>query len=173
MTVLTFNIKKVSDKIRNAWLINQPWDHDIFLPIIRWVASFLNNCTTIVQLDEEIGDQESVKIGVPQGSLVASILFILFTALLFQILTKEEKEARIKICSYVNNGFLTAKALKKSTTTTKIQETFAKIKARTTQNGMVFDQAKFEAIRFSQKKYFPNSKIVLLPTSTVSMEKKP
>ena len=81
---------------------------------------------------------------------------MLFTAPLFKILTKEEKKARIKIRGYVDNGLLTARALKEVTSTAKIQETFAKIEAWATQNDIVFDQAKFEAIHFSCKKHFPN-----------------
>lgn len=82
--------------------------------MIRWVALFLNDRTAAVWLDGEISDQELVKIGVPQGSLIAPIFFMLFIALLFKILTKEEKKAGIKIRGYVNNGLLKAKASKKS-----------------------------------------------------------
>ena len=154
MTVLAFDIKRVFDKITNTWLIKRLWEQGIFLPMIRWVALFLNDRIAAVRLDGEIGDQEPVKIGVSQGSPVAPILFILFTAPLFKKITKEEKNAGIKIRDYVDNGFLTARASKKVTNATKIQETFAKIEAWATQNGMVFHQDKFEAIHFSQRNIF-------------------
>lgn len=141
--------------------------------MMRWITLFLNDCTATVQLDGEIDDQELVKIGVPQGLPVAPILFMLFIAPLFKILTKKEKKTGIKIRGYVNYGFLTARASKKVISAAKIQEKFAKIEAWATQNGMVFDQAKFEAIHFSQKKHFPNPKIVLLPATTAGREERP
>lgn len=60
---------------------------------------------------------------------VAPIFFILFITPLFQILTKKVKKAEIKICGYVNDGFLIARAIKKINTITKIQEIFVKIEA--------------------------------------------
>ena len=53
---------------------------------------------------------------------------MLFTSLLFKILTKEKKKTGIKICGYVNDGLLTTKASKEVTSATKIKKTFAKIK---------------------------------------------
>ena len=149
MTALAFDIKGAFDRVTDARLIKRLWEQDILLPMIGWVASFLNDCTAAVRLDRETGDQEPVKIGLPQRSPVASILFMLFTAPLFKILTKEKKKAEMKICGYVNDGFLTARTSKEVTSSAKVQETFAKIKAGAIQNGIVFDQAKFEAIHLS------------------------
>ena len=111
--------------------------------------------------------------GVPQGSPAAPILFMLFTAPLFKILTKEEKKAGIKIRGYVDNGLLTSRAPKEDMSAVKIQETFAKVETWANQNGMVFDQAKFEAIRFSRKKHFPTKEIILSPATTASIEEEP
>ena len=137
VAALAFDIKGAFDRVTDARLIKWLWEQDIHLPMIRLVASFLK------RLDGEIGDQEPVKIEVPQGSPVAPILFMLFTAPLFKILTKEEIRAGMKIRGYVDDGLLTARASKEVTSTAKIQETFAKVEAWAAQNGMVFDQAKF------------------------------
>lgn len=72
------------------------------------------------RLEGVTGDQELVKIGILQGSPVASILFMLFTALLYKILTKNEKNAGIKIRGYVDNGLLTSRAQKKEINVAKI-----------------------------------------------------
>lgn len=70
---------------------------------------------------------------------IALIFSILFIILLFQILIKEEKKDRIKICGYIDNKFLIVKVSKKLTIIAKFQEIFAKIKFRKTQNGKIFD----------------------------------
>lgn len=103
--------------------------------MIRRVASFLNNRTAALRLDGETGDQEPVKIGVPQGSPVAPILFMLFTAPLFKILTKEDKNAGIKVRGYVDDGLLTSRAQKEKISVAKVQETFIKVETWATENG--------------------------------------
>ncbi len=56
----------------------------------------------------------------PQRSLVALILFMLFTVSLFKILTKEEKNARVKIRRYEDDDVLTLNGQKKDVSTAKI-----------------------------------------------------
>ncbi len=97
VTELAFDIEGAFDRVTDARLIKRLWEQDVSLPMIKWVASFLNDRTSAVWLDEETNNQEPVKIRVPQGSPVAPILFMLFTAQLFKILTKEEKKAGMKI----------------------------------------------------------------------------
>lgn len=54
-------------------------------PDVR-VMSFLTDRKAAIRLDGHIGSQEKVNIGVPQGSPVVPILFILFTAPFVQAL---------------------------------------------------------------------------------------
>ena len=87
--------------------------------------------------------------GVPQECPVTPIHFVLFTALLFEILTQEDKNAGVKIRGYVDDGLLTLRGQKRDVGAVKIQEMFIKVKAWATENSMVFDLAKFETIYFS------------------------
>lgn len=61
--------------------------------MISWVTSFFHNYTAAFRLEGVTGDQELVKIEILQGSLLASILFMLFTASLYKIQTKNDKSA--------------------------------------------------------------------------------
>lgn len=90
------------------------WEQSIPLTMIRWVVSFFSDRIAALRLDGKMGDQESVKTGVPQGSPIAPILSMLFTAYLFKILTKEDKNAGIKIRRYVDNGLLTSRGPEKT-----------------------------------------------------------
>ena len=166
VTTLAFDIKGAFDRVTDARLIKRLWEQNISLPMIKWVASFLNDRTAALRLDGETGDQEPVKIGVQQGSPVAPIIFMLFTAPLFKILTKEDKIAGVKIRRYVDDSLLTSRAPKEDISTAKIQETFAKVESWAIKDGMAFDPTKFEGIHFSRKQNFPNPEIVLLPTVT-------
>lgn len=163
LTALAFDIKGAFDRVTDTRLIQRLWKQNIPISMIKWVASFLNNHTAAIRLDGQTGDQEAVKIGVPQGSPAAPILFMLFTAPLFKILTKEDKKAGIKIRGYVDDGLLTARDSTEDRTAAKIQAIFCTVEAWAAENGMVFDQAKFEAMHFSRKRSFPNPEIFLLP----------
>ncbi len=110
ISTLAFDIERAFDSVTDTRLVKRLWEQGIPLPMIRWVTSFLNDRTGALQLDKEIGNQELVKIGVPQGSPIVSIIFMLFTAPLFKILTKEDQNARVKICGYLDKGFLTSRS---------------------------------------------------------------
>ena len=91
---------------------------------------------------------------------------MLFTAPLFKILTKEEKETGLRIRGYVDDSLLTYRAKDETLTTPKGQAAFYKIETWAKENGMIFDPRKFEAIHFSWRTAFPNPEIKLpLPSS--------
>lgn len=87
---------------------------------------------------------------------------MLFTTPLFKIPIKEENKVGIKIHSYVDDSFLTVRGSTEKKSAAKIQVIFCKLEAWIAQNGIVFDQAKFETIYFSWKMRFSNPKIILL-----------
>ena len=62
-----------------------------------------------IRLDGQTKSQESVQIGVTQGSPVALILFMIFTAPLFKLFSNKKKEAGISIRGYVDDGLLAAR----------------------------------------------------------------
>lgn len=101
---------------------------------------------------------------------MAPILFMLLTVLLFKILTRENKNVGIKIRGYADDSLLTARASKKDTGAYLIQATFVQVEAWAAYNEMIFDQAKFEAIHFSQKRNFPNPEIILLSNVAARVE---
>src|SRR5204863_5318824 len=59
----------------------QPW-------VVRWVRSFLTECTAHLRFDGEDSDRLPVPAGVPQGSPLSPILFILYTASLYRDLAR-------------------------------------------------------------------------------------
>lgn len=139
LTALAFDIKGAFDRVIDTRLIQRLWKQNIPISMIKWVASFLNNRTTAMGLDGQTGNQEAVKIRVPQGSPTAPILFMLFIDPLFKILTKKDKKSGIKIHGYVDDGILTARDLTEDRTAAKIQAIFCKVEAWAAENGMVFD----------------------------------
>lgn len=85
LTALAFDIKGAFDRVSKTRLTKRLSEQNIPITLTRWVALFLNEHTAAIRLDGQTGKQEVIEIGVPQGSPVAPILFMLFTAPLFKL----------------------------------------------------------------------------------------
>lgn len=168
LTGLAFDIKGAFDTVTEERLIQRLWEQRIPLPIIRWVASFLTNRKAAIRLDGYTGIQEKIQIGVPQGSPVAPILFMLFTAPLFRLFSGDKKEPGIAIRGYVDDVLLTSRGTSEQICTTKIVAAFEKVEKWAYENGLIFDPAKFEAIHFSRKRDTTNPPINLPPPPFLS-----
>ena len=80
---LTMDVKGAFDAVLLGRLVRrlreQGWpDH-----LVRWVQSFASNRSVKIRLDGETGPQTAIWCGLPQGSLISLILFMLYIALLF------------------------------------------------------------------------------------------
>ena len=75
----TVNHIRLLDTLREMGF--QPW-------VVRWVRSFLAERTACLRFDEEDSGWLPVPAGVPQGSPLSPILFILYTASLYRALAR-------------------------------------------------------------------------------------
>lgn len=139
LTALAFDIKGAFDTVTEKRLIARLWEQNIPLPIIRWIASFLTDRKAAIRLDGHIGSQEKVGIGVPQGSPVAPILFMLFTAPLFKLFSPTSREPGVAIRGYVDDGLLTSRAKRGELSVLKVASAFEKVEQWAFDNGMSFD----------------------------------
>lgn len=171
LTALAFDIKGAFDTVTEGRPTKRLWEQQIPLPLIRWVASFLTNRKAAIRLDGYTGIQEEVQIGVPQGSPVAPILFMLFTTSLFKLFSDDKKEPGIAIRGYVDDGLLTSQGTSEQICTTKVVAAFEKVEKWACENGLIFDPAKFEAINFSRRRDTTNPPINLPPPPFLSDER--
>ena len=47
--------------------------------VLNWLSSYLNHCSFSVNINDSFSDPDSMLYGVPQGSILGPILFILYT----------------------------------------------------------------------------------------------
>ncbi|APA07400.1 hypothetical protein sscle_02g021700 [Sclerotinia sclerotiorum 1980 UF-70] len=82
-TLLTMDVKGAFDAVLPGRLVNrlreQGWPNNL----VRWVQSFAINRSIKIRLDGEIGPETKLECGLPQGSPISPILFMLYIAPLF------------------------------------------------------------------------------------------
>ncbi|KAI6777602.1 uncharacterized protein J7T54_000291 [Emericellopsis cladophorae] len=78
------DLKGAFDRVHHGWLIATLKDQGWPRWVVRWVTSFLADRTATLTFDDWEAEPLKVPAGVPQGSPLSPLLFILFSTPLFQ-----------------------------------------------------------------------------------------
>ena len=76
--ICSFDIKKCFDSIDHDLLLAKIQFYGIKGNTLKWFRSYLTNRNQIVKLNNEQSDKQMVMTGVPQGSILGPLLFVIF-----------------------------------------------------------------------------------------------
>ena len=76
--VISLDISKAFDRVWHKGLLAKLPMFGLIQNIINWIGSFLSDRSTAVRVDGFFSNLHSVNSGVPQGSIISPVLFILF-----------------------------------------------------------------------------------------------
>lgn len=122
-------------------------------------------------MDNLMGKTFSIPAGVPQGSPVSPILFLLFIQPMFHLGTLQRRRAR---SGYADDIALLCAGNSLDENTTVLQEDFKLLHTWASGEGLTFDMAKTELAHFSRRKSQHNPPITLdMGSGTHSIEASP
>ncbi|KAE8184492.1 hypothetical protein CF336_g7780, partial [Tilletia laevis] len=154
-SVLFFDVVGAFDNVTPGRMVTRLWELGLPLPLIAFIASWLADRIAAIRLDGEVGAAEPCVTGLPQGSPLSLILFVLFLSPLWDAIP-----AGIRLFGFVDDGALRVQGPTVEQNCRALEQAYEEAVRWAAENGLWFDQVKRELIHFP-----PLSKIsqALLP----------
>jgi hypothetical protein len=95
VSLLTLDIKGAFDAVLPGRMVKRLQEQGWPPNLVRWVESFMTGRTGRIRMDGLLGDSFGIPAGVPQGSPVSPILFMLFIQPMFFLGTLQRRRARM------------------------------------------------------------------------------
>lgn len=155
---LTLDVRGAFDAVLPGYLIRrltlQGWPSHL----IQWVHSFIAGRTGKLRLDNQEGDFFDIPAGLPQGSPISPILFMLFLAPIFRLGTPRRRKNRF---SYADDLGLLAVNDTLDDNVAELRDDANAVIELGKLEGLTFDVSKTELMHFSQKPGTHNPGITL------------
>ena len=145
-TLLTLDVKGAFDGVLPGRLIYrlraQGWPDNL----ARWVASFITGRSIQIRLDGEIGPITEILCGLPQGSPVSPILFMLYLAPLFRLGSQKDR------FGYADDAAILAISPSLETNCQSLSNSLQEALDWGDAEGITFAPDKYELIHFSRRR---------------------
>ncbi|KAK3881506.1 hypothetical protein Pcinc_014051 [Petrolisthes cinctipes] len=138
--VIYLDFEKAFDKVDHGVLLHKMRNLGITGNIGRWVHAFLSNRTQVVTIDGCVSKQSSVVSGVPQGSVLGPILFLI----LISDIDQEVKTS--KVTSFADDTRV-SHSIKDKDDVIALQNDLQSIYRWADNNNMSFNSSKFEVVK--------------------------
>lgn len=160
---LLLDVKGAFDHVSKDQLLQNL--HKLNLPImlINWVSDFMTQRQISLMFDGNQQEMTEIECGIPQGSPISPILFLIYIRNLFT--TIKAKHSNIQMPSFIDDVAVYVNNKTAEQNCNQLSQITQEIFIWADQNNMQFDDAKSELIHFEKvKKHSRNS--IILPNHT-------
>ncbi|CAJ2645491.1 unnamed protein product [Trifolium pratense] len=144
-STLFLDVKGAFDHVSRNQLLEQMKKIRLPTSLISWVASFLDQRVLQLSFNGETESFKSVETGIPQGSPISPILFLIYIR--DQFITQD-----VRCKSYMGDIAISTKSTSLRKNTKSLEWEAAKIYAKGSQNAIQFDLSKTELMHFTRSK---------------------
>ena len=153
---------------------------------LGWIESYLSGRTQCVYIDGELSDIRKVEVGVPQGSVLGGLLYVLLVGDLPQVVHENHNEAEYdqvsesrfnthcKSCgglaAFVDDSTYSVSAKEPQVLTERLTAKYKKLAEYMGDNGLVINDDKTHLIVMGTRKNAESRKNVKVETGSVTIE---
>lgn len=145
---LFIDVKRAFDYVSNTRMVERMIELGIDGDIIRWTQSFLTDQGVQLVIDGHDNKGRDVEKGIPQGSLVSPIHFLIYISGVFDKIAESNPSATslyfVDDFGFVASGYSVTKLTKTLGEVAKVVLNWGKC------NSIKYDMAKMEAVLFSK-----------------------
>jgi hypothetical protein len=147
---LLLDVKGAFDRVNKQKLIGRMIQVGIAGNIVRWVDSFLSDRRAMLVIDGRMGETHSIQAGLPQGSPISPILFILSVSEMFQWL--EDRHTWLQAISFVDDVGLVIECHNLADGTMQLEAIATDAIQWGSDNKVEFEVSKTEVLVFSRRR---------------------
>ena len=148
-TMLTLDVKGAFDAVLPGRLVRRLQEQGWPPNLVRWVSCFATGRAATLRLDDETGPEFPLLAGLPQGSPVSPVLFMLFLQPLFTLGVRERRRARH---GFADDICLLAACPSLDENCDTVRADYLLLTEWGRREGLSFDPKKTELLHFSRKK---------------------
>ncbi|EED20549.1 conserved hypothetical protein [Talaromyces stipitatus ATCC 10500] len=145
-SLLTLDVKGAFDSVLPGRLIRRLREQGWPTNLVLWIASFATGRSVQIRLDGEIGPSTDIACGLPQGSPVSGILFMLYIAPLFRLGNPRNR------FGYADDAANLAISTSLATNCEALSDSLQEALNWGTAEGITFAPDKYELLHFSRHK---------------------
>ena len=153
---------------------------------LKWMESYLSGRSQCVYIDGELSDVLEVDVGVPQGSVLGGLLYVLLVGELPQVIHEEHNEAEYNqtsesrynihcekcggLAAFVDDSTYSVSATNPQLLTEKLSTKYKKLAEYMGDNGLVINDDKTHLVVMGTRKNNEARKNVKIETGTVTIK---
>ena len=153
-STLFLDVKGAFDHVAENQLIQTLIDLNLPLTLIGWIRSFLEKRVLKLSFNGQTEEFKPIETGIPQGSPISPILFLIYIRNLFQ-------PGQSTFLSYIDDITLTVSSTSWKKNAKSLESEASKIYELAAQNSIQFDLSKTELLHWSKAKSARKHALVL------------
>ena len=146
VAIASLDLSKAFDSLAHELILNKLIKQDIDHKAVKWVKSYLEDRKQCVKFGDIISDEEYVRSGVPQGSILGPLLFIICTDDLPEVLKEYETY------TYADDTQIVVTGKNKNEIETNLTDAINKANTYYNENSLLNNIGKTEILLFQNHK---------------------